>query len=96
MSDRSLGSLIFAVGLVGAIAYVYWLFGPVPTGWEALFLTPAWMQSMRWAVVLPLVVVVVAVLFIAMWIGWTMAVTPPPTLIDDDLDVAERDEADAP
>jgi uncharacterized membrane protein len=87
MSDRSLGSLIFALGLVGAIVYVYWLFGPIPTGWEALFVAPEWMQSIRWAVVIPLVVAVLAVLFIAMWIGWTMAVTPPPTLIDEDIDI---------
>lgn len=95
MSDRSLGSLIFALGLVGAIVYVYWLFGPIPTGWEALFVSPEWMQSMRWAVVIPLVVAVLAVLFIAMWIGWTMAVTPPPTLIDEDIDIEESDEAGA-
>jgi hypothetical protein len=95
MSDRSLGSLIFALGLVGAIVYVYWLFGPIPTGWEAFFVSPAWMQSMRWAVVIPLVVAVLAVLFIAMWIGWTMAVTPPPTLIDEDIDIEESDEAGA-
>ena len=69
MSDRSLGSLIFALGLIGAILYVYWLFGPIPTGWEALFVAPEWMQSMRWAVIIPLVVAVLAVLFIAMWIG---------------------------
>lgn len=95
MSDRSLGSLIFALGLIGAILYVYWLFGPVPTGWEALFVAPEWMQSMRWAVVIPLVVAVLAVLFIAMWIGWTMAVTPPPTLIDEDIDIEESDETAA-
>jgi len=95
MSDRSLGSLIFALGLIGAIAYVYWLFGPIPTGWEALFVAPEWMQSMRWAVVVPLVVAVLAVLFIAMWIGWTMAVTPPPTLIDADIDIEESDEVGA-
>ena len=93
MSDRSLGSLIFALGLIGAILYVYWLFGPIPTGWEALFVAPEWMQSMRWAVVIPLVVAVLAVLFIAMWIGWTMAVTPPPTLIDEDIE--ESDETTA-
>jgi uncharacterized membrane protein len=83
VSDKSLGALIFTLGLIGAIAYGYWLFGPIPTGLEALFVAPEMMQSMRWAIVVPIVIAVLAVLFIAMWIGWTMAITPPPTLIEE-------------
>ena len=28
-----------------------------------------------------------AILFIAVWIGWTMAMTPPPALIEEDVEV---------
>jgi len=78
MSDKSLGSLIFVLGLGGAIMYLYWLFAPANSS-DILFFCP-WVNA-RWALVLPIVVVVLAVLVIAMWIGWTMAVTPPPPSI---------------
>ena len=94
MSDRSLGTIVFICGLIGAIAYVYWLFGPIPVGWEALFIAPEWMQSIRWAIVVPLAFAVLVVLFIAMWIGWTMAVTPPPTLIDETIDTTTESDSE--
>ena len=80
MSDKSLGSLIFAIGLIGAIAYIYWLFAPASTS-DILFFSP-WANA-RWAIVIPIVVVVLAVLVIAMWIGWTMAATPSPTILEE-------------
>lgn len=78
MSDRSIGALVLIVSLAAAIAYVYWLFFPAPTGLEWLF----YFNGLRLAVVVPMVIAVLAVLFIAMWIGWTMATTPPPTPIE--------------
>ena len=81
MNDRSLGSLIFALGLIGAVVYLYWLFAPIPDTNNFLFYVP--ILNVRWALVLPIVVAVLAVLFIAMWIGWTMAVTPTPALIEE-------------
>lgn len=83
MSDKSLGSLIFALGLIGAIVYVYWLFAPANVG-DILFFAPG--INVRWALVLPIVVAVLAVLVIAMWIGWTMAVTPSPALIEETVE----------
>jgi len=83
VSDKSLGSLIFALGFIGAIVYIYWLFAPVEQE-NILFFCP-WINA-RWALVLPIVVVVLAVLVIAMWIGWTMAATPPPTLIEEKVE----------
>ena len=81
MSDKSLGSLIFAFGFIGAVVYVYWLFAPANINDVLFYCT--WI-NMRWALVLPIAVAVLAVLFIAMWIGWTMAVTPPPVMIEDE------------
>ena len=75
MNDKSLGSAIFALGLIGSILYVYWLFAPANPEW--LFICPWVSPPVRWALVLPVLLVVVGILFIAMWIGWTMAVTPP-------------------
>jgi len=80
MSDKSLGSIIFAVGLIGAIAYIYWLFAPANQS-DILFFCP-WANA-RWAIVIPILVAVLAVLIIAMWIGWTMAATPSPTILED-------------
>ena len=80
MTDKSLGSLIFAIGLLGSIGYIYWLFAPASLN-DLLFYCP-WV-NVRWALVLPVVVIVLAVLFIAMWIGWTMALTPIPTMFEE-------------
>lgn len=89
MSDKSLGSLIFALGLVGVIVYLYWLFAPASTT-DLLFYAPV--INARWALVLPIVVAVLAVLFIAMWIGYTMAVTPSPTLIEEEPQTKTEEE----
>ena len=75
MSDKSLGSLIFALGLISAIMYLYWLFFPADPS-DPLFFSQ-WANA-RWALVIPILSVVLIVLIIAMWIGWTMIVTPPP------------------
>lgn len=84
MSDKSLGSLIFALGLIGAIVYALWLFWPANTNDPLFYCRIRESVVGRWALVLPIVVAVLAVLFIAMWIGYTMAVTPPPTLIEEE------------
>ena len=81
MSDKSLGSLIFALGLIGSIVYVYWLFAPVTDLNNLVFYAPN--IGVRWALVLPIVVAVIGVLVIAMWIGWTMIATPPPMVIEE-------------
>ena len=85
MRDKSLGSLIFTLGLIGAVVYVYWLFGPADPEW--LFM----INGVRWAIVLPIAFAVLAVLFIGMWIGWTMAVTPSPSLIEEVEESAEEE-----
>ena len=84
MSDKSLGSLIFVLGFIGAIVYIYWLFAPADP--EEILFYCTWI-NVRWALVLPIAVAVLAVLFVAMWIGWTMAVTPPPAMIEDEIEV---------
>jgi len=89
MSDRSLGSVIFAIGLIGAIVYALWLFWPASTN-DLLFYCPG---VGRWAVVVPLFVAVLAVLLIAMWIGWTMAVTPPPMPIEGEVEAKTEEKA---
>ena len=86
MRDKSLGSLIFVLGLVGAIVYLYWLFGPAVPEW--LFI----INDVRWAIVLPIACIVLGILFTGMWIGWTMAVTPPTSLIEEEMATTEEKE----
>ncbi len=78
MRDKSLGSFIFVSGFIGVIGYIYWLFGPSDPEW--LFI----INGVRWAIVLPIACVVLAMFFVGMWIGWTMAVTPPVGLIEEE------------
>jgi len=78
MTDRSLGSLLLVLGLLGAVAYVYWLFAPAAET-EFLFYVPN--LHMRWAIVIPVLVLVLALFFLAIWIGWTMVATPPPVVL---------------
>lgn len=83
MNDKSLGSIIFAVGLIGAIAYIYWLFAPANPSDILFYCIIGGSMVGRWALVIPMVVIVLAVLIIAMWIGWTMAATPSPTILEE-------------
>ncbi len=80
MSDRSLGTLIFVASIAGAIVYVLWLFWPAADT-DLLFYAPG--LRLRWAIVLPMLVAVLGVFFIITWIGWTMAMTPPPTVVEE-------------
>ncbi|MCK5625715.1 hypothetical protein KAI11_02565 [Candidatus Bathyarchaeota archaeon] len=86
MRDKSLGSLIFVSGLIGVIVYIYWLFGPSDPEW--LFI----INGVRWAIVLPIACVVLGIFFVGMWIGWTMAVTPPVGLIEEERHTEEGKE----
>lgn len=81
MSDKSLGYLVFSLGLIGAILYLFWLFAPANTI-DPLFYVTWITPPIRWALILPIVIAVLGILFIAMWIGYTMAVTPSPMLIE--------------
>ena len=71
--DRLYGGAIFAVSLVVLVGYVIAFFAP------ALSL-PAWWHE--WALGLPVLLFVLAVLVISMWIGWTMMTTPPPVPLE--------------
>ena len=92
MNDKSLGSIIFAIGLFGALVYTLWLFWPANSNDLLFYLSIDGSMIGRWAVVLPIFVAVIAILIIAMWIGWTMAVTPPPMMIDDEVEVPTESE----
>jgi len=81
MSDRSLGAIILVLCLFGAILYVGWLFWPASSD-NVLF----YFNGIRWALLLPTLIAVLAVIFIGMWIGWTMTTTPPPISIEDEFE----------
>lgn len=68
--DQSYGGLILFVSLFIFIFYLIAVFNP---GWQA------------YAIGIPVVIAVLAVLGITMWIGWTMLTTPPPAPLEADL-----------
>jgi len=73
--DQLYGGAIFAISLIVAIGYLIAFFPQVLS-------LPAWLHE--WAVGLPVLLFVLAVLVIAMWIGWTMMTTPPPAPLESD------------
>ncbi len=81
MSDKSLGIIIFLVGLIGSITYTFWLFWPAESS-NVLFYIPG--IGGRWAIVLPIFIGVIGILAIGMWVGWTMMVTPPPVMVEEE------------
>ena len=69
--DQALGALICTFCAVMAIAYIFAVF------WPAL-------ESTRfWLVTIPVLVAFTAILGIGAWIGWTVATTSPPKLIEE-------------
>ena len=69
--DQALGALICTFCAAMAIAYIFALF------WSAL-------ESTRfWLVTIPVLAAFTAILGIGAWIGWTIATTSPPKLIEE-------------
>ena len=90
MNDKTLGLLIVMLSLMGMIGYFVWSFapflGPVISDW----ITP---EISEWAFKLPVILAIYAMLAIILWIGYTMATTPPPIPLEKPLSI-ERDELD--
>jgi hypothetical protein len=63
-----LGGIICIGSIAFFIFYLWWLFLS---------------QWSEWAVKVPVFILVAGFLFIVAWIGWTMAVTPAPTPIEE-------------
>ena len=77
--DQLYGGLIFLASLMITIVYIAAFFAK---SISAIF--PAWPAGLAWwAIAIPIFLLVLAVLTIAMWIGWTMLTTPPPAPIED-------------
>jgi len=82
MDDKSLGYSIMGVTIVVMVAYFVWAF---PGLFGTLF---AWLGPYsEWAFKLPVIAAVYMILFIILWIGYTMATTPPPVPLDTPLDL---------
>lgn len=71
MRDRRLGVLFFVLSIVAMIGY-FWL----------IFLSPE--DIREWAIIIPVVIVVYAVLIVVAWIGWALASTAPPLPVTGD------------
>ena len=72
LRNKSLGAILLSLALVTMVAY-FWL----------LFLAPQdedfWGRTAsEWAVLIPVVIIVYAVLIVIAWIGWAVASTAPP------------------
>ena len=82
MDDKSLGYTIMIIILAIMAGYFIWLF---PGLFGAAFIWLA--QYSEWAIKLPVMLAVYMILFIVLWIGYTMATTPPPVPLDTPLDL---------
>jgi hypothetical protein len=69
------------------IGYFFWSFAPF-LGSMFTWLSP----YAEWAVKLPILAAVYIMLFIVLWIGYTMATTPPPIPLDNPLDLEREGE----
>lgn len=96
--DQGIGGIIFVVCAAIAILYTISLFHPF---WLGIFGVSSealtWMRNVQfWIVAVPVFVAFIAIMGIGMWIGWTMATTPPPKPIEEitsELDEEEEDES---
>jgi len=87
MNDKSLGYSIMLITALIMIAYFLWSFAPF-LGSMLTWLTP----YTEWAYKLPILAAVYVMLFIVLWIGYTMATTPPPIPLDNPLDLEREGE----
>jgi membrane protein implicated in regulation of membrane protease activity len=80
MDDKSLGYMIMAASLLMMVGYFIWVFAP----W--LGASFAWLAPYaEWAYKLPALAAAYLILLIVLWIGYTMATTPPPIPLENPL-----------
>ena len=72
LRNRSLGALFLALALFAMVGY-FWLLFFAPE--DASFLGKS---ATEWAIIVPVVIIVYAVLIVVAWIGWALASTAPP------------------
>ena len=87
MNDKSLGYSIMLITALIMIGYFVWSFAPF-LGSMFTWLSP----YTEWAFKLPILAAVYVMLFIVLWIGYTMATTPPPIPLDNPLDLEREGE----
>lgn len=92
--DQGIGGIIFIVCAIIAILYLVTLFYPQ---WLGVFGisggTLTWMKEAQfWVIAVPVFIAFIAVMGIGMWIGWTMATTPPPKPIEEITSEIEKEE----
>lgn len=80
LDDKSLGYTIMIITLACMVGYLIWL---VPGHFGIL----GAVDYSIWAIKLPVILAMYMVLFIVLWIGYTMATTPPPVPLDTPLDL---------
>lgn len=72
--DQAYGAIVLVISIVVAVVYLMSLFAPY-------FALPSWLTW--WAIALPVILAVLAVLTICMWVGWVMLTTPPPPDLEE-------------
>lgn len=72
LRNRSLGALLFVLALVAMVGY-FWLLFLAPE--DLVFLGKT---ISEWAIIVPVIILVYAVLVVVAWIGWALASTAPP------------------
>jgi MFS family permease len=72
------------------IGYFVWAFAPFLGPAVSSWISP---ELSEWAFKLPVILAIYAMLAIILWIGYTMATTPPPIPLEKPLSI-ERDEVD--
>jgi multisubunit Na+/H+ antiporter MnhC subunit len=72
-----LGALLLALALFAMVGY-FWLLFLAP---EAVFLGKT---TSEWAIIIPVMIIVYAVLVVIAWIGWALASTAPPLPVEVD------------
>ena len=83
--DQAIGGAILAVCLIVAIGYAILVIFPAEIyGFLGQTVTANTGNTIRlYAVLIPVLIAFLAILFIGAWIGWTMATTPPPKPIEE-------------
>jgi len=71
--DQAYGAVVLVISFIVTAVYLASLFAH----YLAL---PSWLAW--WAIALPVILAVLALLTICMWIGWVMLTTPPPEFED--------------